>query len=363
MYAAIIRLSFFLMTASPIVYAQKLSKSSTVKLRLPEHCGFFYDGVQVLDWNRKVTVALLYREIRMICLFNLENGEIVQCLKYDAEGPDGVGYEISGFWVESPDEIYLYSYWEFTLFKVNANGKVLNKWKLPIEKTNLPIIELGTSTPLLKFDNDLIMSGSVFSIAGDPVKNPIVHLDITTGNIRCTGLVPLDMQKNYYSLGSILHYDYAEDKNYFIVDFGASDSVYLMRGNLFYANLAESKYIDHIPSLCPIPCNKTITKEMTLRQSAVGGYLGVRYDEYNQCYYRFVAGPKEIEAIKGGDLMRKQSVLVLDLNLRTKQEIDLPYGSIAELAFVTKFGLMVPNITPYQYESDDYLYFDVYNFR
>lgn len=356
-----IKLMLCLFVAIPTISAQDFVKTGSHKLPLPQNCGFFYDGVQVLDWESHEAVALLYRETRTICIYDLIKKNLLKCLQYDAEGPNGVGYEVAGFWIESPEEIYLYSYWEFSIFKVNSSGEVKAKWKLPVDAINIPIIELGTSTPLLKLGDEIVMSGSIFSLEGKPVKAPFVNLNVNNGSIRCSGVTPENMLENYYGQGSILHYAYAEDKNYFIVEFGASNSVYLMRGATTFERLAKSKYIDQILPLCTIPCRKKITTEMSIRQYAAGGYLGVRYDCYNQCYYRFVALPGEVSAIERGEMLH-QSVILLDLNLNVKGEYELPYGSITELAFVTKEGLMIPNITSYQNENDNYLYFDVYNF-
>lgn len=345
------------------IYCQQLKITGEFQIGLPENCGFRFDASQLYqdDESDKTYLCLLYRDTRTINCYNFQTRELEKTITFLAEGPNGIGYEAAAFYIDSFENIFLYSYWEHSIFITNEKGGIKDRIQLPNESEDLPMFEPGNLSPLFKIGDELFLTGRLTSYTGKPVRQPILALNTKTKKIISIGISPFNLGSGNFDMKDFGHFDYAADKGYFIFDVGMSDSVYLVRKGAIYGKPAKSSYLEPILPICSNDTKRVLSKAERIKYQAGNTYLGVKYDPYRQVYYRFAVKPDQAEAAYRGEFF-EQVAMVLDLNLNIIDEIELPKGSVADMCFVGPKGLYIANHERYQNESDNYLYFDVYSF-
>ena len=360
---SILFLLVYLVLSLSGIYCQQLKIKGKFQIRLPANCGFRFDASQLFydDKSNETYLCLLYRDTRTINCYNFETGELKKTITFMAEGPNGIGYEAAAFYIDNFENIFLYSYWEHSIFLTNEKGEIRDRIQLPNESGDLPMVEPGNLSPLIKVGDELFLTGRLTSYTGKPVRQPILALNAKTKKITSIGISPFNLGSGNFDMKDFGHFDYAPDKGYFIFDVGMSDSVYLVRKGAIYGKPAKSSYLKPILPIGSYDAKRVLSKAERIKYQAGNTYLGVKYDPHRQVYYRFAVKPDQTEAAYRGEFF-EQVVMILDLNLNIIDEIELPKESVADMCFVGPKGLYIANHERYQNENDNYLYFDVYNF-
>jgi uncharacterized protein DUF4221 len=335
-----------------------LIKNGTFSIPLDFATGFTSDCIQVFDINGVKYLAFGYRKDRKINIYDYTKRKLIKVIKYKLEGPDGVGSDIPAFFIENFDSIYIYSYWEKTIYLTSAEGEIKDKFKIP-DSEKYPIIEPGTMCPLIKAGNFLYLSGILIGASHSTiVDKPLLEIDFEKHKIRTVGFSPyITKMWNYYRKNGA-KYDYVTGKNFFVIGYDMSDSLYLVHGDISHRFLSKSMYLKDIQ---PLSKDKEYASSKDEKYAFLvsDSYWGVKYDPFQKLYYRFAIkgrSMKEVYAFK----LAEMTVIVMDENLKKLGEIELPYNSYIDMSFVTEEGLHIANKKIYDEVNEDVLTFDVY---
>ena len=335
-----------------------LIKNGTFSIPLDFGTGFTSDCIQVFNYNGIKYLALGYRKDRKINIYDYTKRKLIKVIKYKLEGPNGVGSDIPTFFIENFDTIYIYSYWEKTIYLTNADGEINDKFKIP-DNEHYPIIEPGTMCPLIKVGKLLYLSGLLIGpFHSTIVDKPLLEIDFEKRKIRAVGVSPYITKRwNYYRKNGA-KYDFVSDNNSFIIGYDMSDSLYLVHGETSHKYLSKSKFLKEI---LPLSKNKDYIASKDEKNAflASDSYWGVKYDPFQKLYYRFAIKGRSMKEIYEYKLA-EMTVIVLDNNMKKLGELELPYNSYIDMSFVTERGLHIANKKLYNEVSEDVLTFDVY---
>ncbi len=351
---------FFLFHISGVILGQEsvLKKAGSYSIPLDVNTGFIADCIQVFSDGGKEYLALGYRLERKINIYDSQGRKLLKTIHFEMEGPNGVGTEIPAFYMENLETVFIYSYWQRTIYISDLEGNILDKIKIP-DNQNYPIIEPGSMCPIVKLKGHLYLSGRIGSPGISTRIHPFVAIELASKKARLLGKCPEATQSwNFYHKNAA-KYDFIFQKNLFVISFDMSDSLYLTdfsSTNKRY--LAKSKYIKSIPPLSKNK-NHVPSKEERFQYAASDSYYGVKYDPFQKCYYRFVVRGRSMSEVYSYKIP-ETTVIVLDENFKSLGEYILPKFSFIEMCFITKNGLHIANQQIYNELNEDELSFDVY---
>lgn len=96
---------------------------------LPEDVGLLNPSFQLIDEEK---FALLDYQTYQVLIFSIIGNELENSIQLETEGPNGVGKNIAGLFIESPNEIFLTTA-DNQLLKFNRLGQLVNKVALNTE--------------------------------------------------------------------------------------------------------------------------------------------------------------------------------------------------------------------------------------
>jgi hypothetical protein len=188
-----------------------LKKDGTYSIPLDIGSGFVADGIQFFELKGVKFLALGYRLSRKINIYSYSSRKLEKEIQFKMEGADGVGAEIPAFYIEDFDNIYVYSYWERTIFLLNEKGQVKDKFAIP-EKLNHLIVEPNVMCPMIKVGDMLYMSGVATST--DLSEKSLLEVDFKSKKATTIGVVPYALKEWNFHRKNWLKFDYVNDKNF-----------------------------------------------------------------------------------------------------------------------------------------------------
>ena len=263
-------------------------------------------------------------------------------------------FYMQGFFVASPDSVFILDGSNSKLHLLNKDGKLLKTHSWFSEAEKVPKSAQGmagiySGSPGIRQGKWLHLSSVPFSGTSDPSTftegKTNVAINLATGEARYEYGYPSTYKNGKYAL-------YASDikrcqtpEGYFLYSFGAEDSVRLTdlqsRNKAFYAGSSYFK--------TPPPANPEIG--VTARPQSYGGIL---YDEVNEVYYRMALhGVADILKAEHGFDDQEISIIILDKDFNKIGESRLPKGKHNfRQWFVGPDGLYISNHHPSQLSPD-----------
>lgn len=340
-----------------------LKKIDSYSIPLDLNYGFVADAIQYFTLKEVTYLALSYRNSRTINVYNFTSKKLDRTIELDKEGSNGIGSEIASFYIEDFDNIYVYSYWERTIFLVTSKSKIKDKYKIP-DGTNFPIIEPHVMCPMLKVKNFLYLTG-VFVNSASKTENPLLKIDFKNKTTKSLGTPPFVTRKWNFYRKNWPKFDYVAGKDFFVIGYDMLDSIYLLNGDISNRFYAKSKFLDNatLPLSRKNDSGSSTNSKDELNAYLVGdSYWGIKYDPFRKCYYRFgVRGRtlKEAYALARA----KAIIMVLDENLKIIGEMELPQELYIDMVFVTEKGLFIANKRLYEQVDENKLTFDIYSLK
>lgn len=234
-----------------------------------------------------------------IYYYDYDTGIKINTTKYYKEGQNGI-LNISGYYIQSKDSIYLYSARTIEIALTDSAGKVNKRISFRGDGRDnwyntFPQYAFSTVIPIIKIQDKLILTG--FQTVALPAKALDKHpfaacIDLKTENINYTYTYP-EMLYGYNANweGNFATFVYPElsPTGEMIHSFPMSHNIYITpwNSNNYKTIYAGSNYASTIHSIDMDP-KRTPGEVILDRMVREDMYTAIRYDSYRKLYYRII---------------------------------------------------------------------------
>ena len=239
---------------------------------------------------------------------SLDNPEMDLVLKFEGEGPDGVG-GVTDFYFQDYDSIYLIDRYRYQISLADSSGKVLRRYRLKDNDSNMPGED--SVLPWVTSKSRIFKRGRYLYIPGFPDQDPyksqykrknlLIKLDLQTGNYTTLLGYPKVYQTSDF-WGSVEHIipsiSSSEDPNYAFVSFPLADSVY--RLNLTTEEIEPYFWMgsENIDPPIFIDFKDNQSDKMWRYQWGTDYYFSLNYDPFQKLFWRIVNKKYDDESIE-----------------------------------------------------------------
>jgi len=319
-------------------------------------------------WNGKEVFSFLNQNNNSIYIYDIESAELIENLKFSIEGPDGVG-KLTSYYLSNEDSLFLYSYGQALLSIVNSNKTVLKRINMESDLMSVRP-EVNSSRPLGIISNNLIFNswGSereyynndtfpensfLFLKLDNYLKSyQIAYPDTYMGSIW--GVQFFQIYHDFNINDSLLVLSYPIDNSIYVYDFKTGNLEKKLKNN--YLNLKVNPLSDRVGKF-----TVDILEEVNhlMKQEY---YSLIKYDPYNNLYFRVINHPVPQAVIESGDELKKAfgpfSILILDNEFNYKDIIKFPpYEYYMQSVFFNDGKIYIKKI---QTDNEDVLVFDIF---
>jgi hypothetical protein len=303
---------------------------------------------------------------KIILIFDISTGNVVDSVTLHKEGPYAVGNNIQGYYIHNMDSIYLYDHWQYTLLLVNRSGEIINRIKL-MEKfmsDHSPIVPSYPypcmDMPIRKINNTFIlqgMSGQISNTQKNPIPTVTALCNLSDATVKFVNSYPeiygdTENLMNHWGAFSYrtVAYD-LNDKGEMVLSYPADDhiSVYDINSDTtrrYFAGYSKKDIIRQMDAS---------RLDELLQYLENTQYGNIHFDPYRNLYYRFVNQPFYDYDINDPETqIKKLSIVILDSEFNKVGEYDLKEKtSMSRHAFVSEEGLHIQILS----DNDDYMKF------
>ena len=290
---------------------------------------------------------------RKITFIDIKARNVDFKIRIDDNGKNAISY-YAGFCVKNLDSIYVFSA-GLKIYRINKYGEILSTISYDTLVSDFPIVPLSSFS---KFHtNAIIVKNEMYVIQGDAnfhyydINDPTKYNFCYKVNLRTNKVKIMNIHhpKNYWDKGVrelLVSWDF--NGSSFVYSPLYSNDIYLSKNNIKIDSTycIESSYINSINYYNPnnIPSQEEYLENRLLYQR----YLGIIYDRYHDCYYRFFWPGMDITNLSDEELVRRYKniptfgITVINSNFQVIDEIILPeYTYTPHKYFVTKKGLAI----------------------
>lgn len=316
----------------------------------------------------KDVFSFLNQNNNSIYIYDIQTAELIETLKFSIEGPDGVG-KLSSYYISNEDSLYLYSYGQALLSIGNINKNIFKR--INIESDLMAVRpEVNSSRPLgiisknlifnswgserEYYNNDTFPENSFLFLKLDNFQKSyqIAYPETYKGSIW--GVQFFQIYHDFNINDSLLVLSYPIDNSIYVYDFKTGNLEKKLKNN--YLNLKVNPLSDRIGKF-----TVDILEEVNhlMKQEY---YSIIKYDPYNNLYYRVINHPVPQEVIESGDELKKAfgpfSILILDNEFNFKDIIKFPpYEYYMQSVFFNDGKIYIEKI---QMDNEDVLVFDIF---
>lgn len=335
--------------------------TDSYSLPVPDDASSVFRSAQYDDQNKILYV--LSSVSNKVYVYDIQKKSIKKEMKFEKEGPDGVG-KVFSFYLISPDSILLTPSYNYTYFLTNAKGKLLQSYRIlrsdvvhkpgqgPPTNGYSVLPRGGFEAPCQKIGNMLYISG-VPDVDPDEAgfcqkAKPAIQYNIQTKTVAYAMQYPQVYCDNIYPIQNIGVYfkTFNPDTKRFIYSFPADNNLVEVNldGNQVRTHLAKSKSFARVN---PMPHQVEDPRKQYEHYIKNGSYERVCYDKYRKLYYRFVLHPDENQTEDGGKMFFPvwYSIIILDSSFHIKGEIKLPNAYKYGYFYCDKKGLYLQKNT------------------
>lgn len=322
-------------------------------------------------WNGKEVFSFLNQNNNSIYIYDIQTAELIENLKFSIEGPDGVG-KLSSYYISNEDSLYLYSYGQALLSIANSNRKIFKR--INIESDLMSVRpEVNSSRPLgiisknlifnswgserEYYNNDTFPENSFLFLNLDSYLKSyqIAYPDTYKGSIW--GVQFFQIYHDFNFNDSLLILSYPIDNSLYVYDFKTGNLEKKLKNN--YLNLNVNPLSDRLGKFT-VDILEEVNHLMMQEY-----YSFIKYDSYNNMYYRVINHPVPKVTIESGDELKKSfgpfSVLIFDSEFNFKDIIKFPpYEYYIQSIFFHDGKIYIEKIQTY---NEDLLVFDVFKLK
>lgn len=331
-------------------------------LPLDDSTGFMATSLQYLakDNTGQSLLILQYKKDNKVIVYDPESKAFQNKIVFEEEGPNGVGSSLNGvLWISS-EEIYLYSYWERRIYKVNEKAQVLKMVQFDDKNVMLPVLEPKTLRPILKIGNNILLTGYLFTtLPKGKIGKPFIEVNLDNDSFSLLGEYPEKIFSGAWSIKAQTYYDYIPEDSLFVISFAISDSVFVTdfkhHNNKF---LASSPLVGDVQPISPDYNFQGGDKVKGYTYDLSPEYYGIKYDPFRRIYYRFGVVGRSLKEFSSG-ILPTFFVIILNEKMSKIGQHVFEKGEYPSMCFITEKGLYIANKNKYL-ENEDSLIFNIY---
>ncbi|TAE19805.1 MAG: DUF4221 domain-containing protein [Bacteroidetes bacterium] len=346
------------------IYTFKNKKNLSIELDSLTYTGnscsqyFEQDTASFFIFNNPKTNTIYIHEFK--------NFKYVRKIILPFDGSMGVG-QMEGYYVHNFDSIFIPSTSHQTMYMVNIEGRILQKYKYKLNNKNDVVQIMFSSYNKPSFiDNKLYCATPP---QGNKDKSSTVQV-LNLNNKEWTSMIPLSQKYDEGFYGAPNFYNTYKTVNYlkkniyisfpvdnYIYEISAKDKV-----NKYYAG---SKYLKDVKPMAKRTFQVLFQDyDRFFRKSP--SYSSIIYDKYRDIYYRIAQRGISNDLIDSKDNLKNGlkpfSIIVLNNKFRKVGEITLPdYTYAWQCIIPVREGVLIKNFkTKRDKEDDDHDYFDLF---
>lgn len=348
----------------------------TYSLNLDKNTSNYVLSSQYIDnWKGYESFAILNKNANEIKMYDLQEGNLIDSIRYDSEGPTGVG-RIYDFFIHNQDSIFLNEKFGYKIHLIDDKGVPKRTYKLIPDDTkfNDGGVPQGKKTALAEF--------SIFSLSYVINKNLYVNtrpdrdlmspsyyeseelglkLDLTTGNYSYLMGYPESYKNNIWGVSySTTFRTYNSDADLFVYSFPIDEAIYTTKDHKSFKQYEfKSRYFKKIKPLSKPTRNPSIYVKYEYMNNS---YTQIFYDNKKKLYYRLgkynIDEEKYVEGMDPLSNLMDIAIIVHDENFnrigeyRIKQKTNRAVLPLK--AFINDSGL---NIAYIDFNNEDKLNF------
>jgi hypothetical protein len=257
-------------------------------LPLDSLSGFNANDIQIFEINGLKKIGLLYRSRNTINIYSFSERVLEKTITFDTEGPNGIS-SLTGFLWISPEEIYVYSYWERKIYQVNSNAEVIASFQFEeFDKAiKYPVLEPNSLRPMVFKENQIIAAGHMYqTLPRDQIGRPFVQVNLETNSSQLIGKYPEKVFQGKWRIKAQTYFDYIKEKKFFAISYAISDSIEITDFKKYSKKYeAKSSFIQTIKPFHPDYEYVSNSKEEQYTYDLSSAYWGIKYDPYRKGNY------------------------------------------------------------------------------
>jgi hypothetical protein len=348
-------------------YTGKFLKGRKIVFNLSNKVSNSFYHLQVYDSLIYISDVINHRNI---FVFNFQ-GELVENLKFNEVGPNGVG-RFRGFYIHKSDSIFLVNRHAYKLYLVNKAGIIKKKYNLRKENVDVgSIAYITTGSPMFKIDTMMYLPAmpEIEPYKYDyKYKQLLIGINLQNSNVQYTLGYPEEMQKFYlHGPFAVKYCCYNFSDSILIVSYPPDNKLYtydINKQKLAAVNIDKSQYVEQIEMPTTKPTNNSYERNLFSLQQDF--FTSIYYDKYRNLYYRFIKkGLSKEEAKKHLKNPRKgvksdRYIMVYDKEFNLLHEEKVPFLQTSREVFILPDGLYLKG----NYENNENkVYFQQYIYR
>ena len=134
-----------------------------------EETSTFTTSLQVIEEDgQELLVFADFKNRDRIFLFDIATGDMIERIKFELEGPNGIG-SMNGFYYLNRDSIFIVNSFLYKVYQVDSTGEIVRRFDLKTSDGSFSILPHPTHQPLTG------MVGDELFIKGIGEKNPVLR--------------------------------------------------------------------------------------------------------------------------------------------------------------------------------------------
>jgi len=349
----------------------KLELSEKYSLELDSATSFYNNSIQYTEKEGKQYISLFNELNGKLYIYDYDDGMILNSIKFQTKGPNGVGrFYLMGHYFHNADSIFLYNFPFKRLYLANSKGKVYDNYNMAPD--HLPLLFsypwVSTSYPMVLEENRLHFWANAVDIPKDHTKIDVKYqLDLSTKKIETHIPRPALYNKANWGVGGnyIVYGDFNEVDSLFVYGFPVDHQirVWSMAGEQ-KAYMAKSKFFSEILPFSSKRRNGPEYYEndkMRDHNATTPSYGSLKYDKYNDVYYRVASHPLSLEKWRdpSASHLKRVSIIIMDSNFKKIGETKINEAVYYTSLLVTREGILLPDLEEYK-KNENKLTFNLY---
>ena len=345
-----------------------IHSKKSITLKLDSETGFYNRYIRYQAIEGEEYFALLNSLNSKIQVYDPTSGEMVWSLKLQTEGPNSVGQRPQGFVIEDFNTVYVFDAVRGRISKVNAEGKVLEKYETvrngPNSGAAYPIVE--NSSPLTKIKDEFIIGGIVPGGWRSIEVDPRTMLKVSTTNQLSYWLERPEIYEKLNWGNDLMYYTYYDydsiNHQFFISPFAYDKLIIADTSGIIKEVPTPSIFFDE-----PIPLNQDYKYEPDMAELRryyfnTPYFSGIYHNMHTNITYRLTSYPLEPHEIEAGKEDVKRSIMLFDGELKKIGEAKIDKEVYdPRMIFMHKDGLYMASVKKFM-ENEDELVFDLIEF-
>lgn len=298
----------------------KLNQTGVIYLKLDNETSSLNSYYQVVNSDSISLLAFFNPLNHALYFYNLSSGEMQRKIKFEQEGPNGLGKRVTAFKILDDETVMFHSYYKSELICADFSGDVKSRYKLkneafdiyPVSSQNTPFLFLG--------ENIFIYSGKTSNSLDFPespilMKYEVDEKSTSDVKVRFPSLYKTSQRRQFPSDLSEPTLTINDSKQALVLSFPLDDSVHVIKDD----GSMESIFFGYNGHRVEKPLSRGDGQKDLMGQlknvMSYSRYGSVKFDPYRNVYLRMHMGKTPKESLDKNRFITEQKIVIADSSL------------------------------------------------